>query len=53
MKTTIAYEVFYFLKVYTFEDFLIFNGLYKNYIANINLKQFTKWYFVPWSFNFV
>ena len=28
MKTAIAYEVFYFLKVFIFEDLLILNGLY-------------------------
>ena len=33
MKTTIAYEVFYFLKVYIFEDLLILNALYQKYIA--------------------
>ena len=40
MKTTIAYEVFYFfLKVYTFEELLILNSLYSKYIVNITFNQ--------------
>ena len=33
---------FIFLKVYIFEDLLILNALYSNYIPNITFKQFTK-----------
>ena len=40
MKTAIAYEVFYFLKLLVFEDLLIFNGSYYKYIANTTFKQF-------------
>ena len=32
MKTAIVYAIFYFLKVYIFEDLLIFNDLYYEYI---------------------
>ena len=31
MKITIAYEVFYFLNVYTFEELLIFNAYIRIY----------------------
>ena len=37
METAIAYEVFYFLKVYIFEDLLILNVLY---IANMTFKGY-------------
>ena len=45
MKTAIAFEVFYFLKVYIFEELLILNVLYQKDIANITFKQFTKYCF--------
>ena len=32
MKTTIAYEVLFFTKVYAFEYLLILNDLYEKYI---------------------
>ena len=53
MNTAIAYEVFQGMKVYIFEDLLIFHALYYKYIANIIFKQFTKWCFTVWFHNFI
>ena len=49
MKTAIAY----FLKVLIFEDLLILNALYQKYKANITCKQFIKWCFTHWFYNFM
>ena len=61
MKTAIAYGVFYlfiYLLIFLFEvnffgDLLILNVLYYKYIANITFKQFTKWCFTLWFYNFI
>ena len=53
MNTAIAYEVFQGVKVYIFEELLICNALYYKYIANIIFKQFTKWCFTLWFYNFI
>ena len=53
MKAALAYEVFFFLKVYIFEDLLILNALYYKYTANVIFKQFTKWCFKLWFYNFI
>ena len=51
MKTVIGYEVFYFLKLYIFQDLIILNALYQKYIANKTLEKFTKQYFTLWFCN--
>ena len=53
MKTVIIYEILHFLKIYIFENFLILNACYLNYRANITFKQFTKWCFTLWFYNFI
>ena len=50
MKTTLAYEIFYFLKVFIFND--NFWMLYIRNIVNMIFKWFTKWCFTLWFYNF-
>ena len=38
MKTAIAYEVLFFLKVNIFEGLLILNALYQKHVTNITFK---------------
>ena len=44
---------FIFLKVYVFGDLLILNALCYKYIVNITFKQFPKWCFTLWFYNFI
>ena len=41
MENFIIYELYYFLKIYIFENLLILNDYYYKYIANITFKQFS------------
>ena len=50
MKATMAKRSFTFLKVFIFEELLIFNALQK-YIANITFKQFSKCCLILWFYN--
>ena len=42
-----------FMKAYIFDDHLILIALYQKYIANITFKQFIKWWFTLWVYNFI